>query len=170
VARRGANGTIPTPKEKGEKMHFILTYQQANQIAAALRIFQAIQRHDASLREVLDDDQIEALIYAVYKGASPDVSVGYWHNQPDFDDEGEVNGHTLILNHELNPVFATCGGTTAADLALATAAPDLLEALQIWARYAKSNNWQDNDHYDTNGTGWITLTERAIARATGAPD
>ena len=162
-------------------MHFILTYQQANQIAAALRIFRAIRHHDASLREVngtqggiateaLDDDQIEALINAVYKGASPDVSVGYWHNQPDFDDEGEVNGHTLILNHELNPVFATCGGTTAADLALATAAPDLLEALQIWARYAKSNNWQDNDHHDTNGTGWITLSERAIARATGAPD
>ncbi len=49
------------------------------------------------------------------------------------------------------------------------AAPELLAALEIWARYAESNGWTDADHHDGDPatTGWITRTRAAIARAKG---
>ncbi|MCA2969007.1 MAG: hypothetical protein INH43_10870 [Acidobacteriaceae bacterium] len=52
---------------------------------------------------------------------------------------------------------------------LLAAAPELLAALEIWARYAESNGWTDADHHDGDPatTGWITRTRAAIARAKG---
>ena len=125
-----------------------VTHQQANQIAAALRIFQALRQTGEGFREVdgqhvpiadmehfeetepLADEEIEQMIDKAYEGANTKPRVSLWHNQPDFDDEGELNGHTLIVNDNGNPVLVTCEGTKAADLVLATAAPALRNALQ----------------------------------------
>ena len=54
---------------------------------------------------------------------------------------------------------------------LLAAAPELLAALEIWARYAERNGWTDAEHHDGDPatTGWITRTRAAIVRAKGRP-
>jgi hypothetical protein len=45
---------------------------------------------------------------------------------------------------------------------------ELLAALQRWQQCAENNGWTDADHHDADGTGWITSTNSAIAKARGA--
>jgi hypothetical protein len=143
-----------------------VTHQQANQIAAALRIFQALRQTGEGFREVdgqhvtiaemehfeetepLADEEIEQMIDKAYEGANTKPRVGLWHNRPDFDDEGELNGHTLIVDNDDNPVLVTCAGTKAVDLAKATAAPALLNALKALVKVvdevSNRSGWPDN--------------------------
>ncbi|MCA2967472.1 MAG: hypothetical protein INH43_03025 [Acidobacteriaceae bacterium] len=60
---------------------------------------------------------------------------------------------------------------TSRNARLIAAAPELLAALEIWARYAERNGWTDAEHHDGDPatTGWITRTRAAIARAKGRP-
>ena len=37
------------------------------------------------------------------------------------------------------------------------------EALTRWRDFARANGWTDADHHDADGTGWITMTEKALA-------
>lgn len=50
---------------------------------------------------------------------------------------------------------------------LIAAAPDLLAALRRWDTFAKDNCYADKDFHDSDGTGWITATRNAIAKAEG---
>lgn len=92
-----------------------------------------------------------------------------WLNAPDFDDDCELNGHTLITDVHYNPILVTCAGTKPEDLALATAAPLLHDALKLWAEYAANNGWKDQDFHDGDPSvnGWITKTQQALAAAKG---
>lgn len=48
---------------------------------------------------------------------------------------------------------------------LVMASPDLYAALKRWQTFARNNGWTDADHHDADGTGWITATDAAIAKA-----
>ena len=92
-----------------------------------------------------------------------------WRNAPDFDDDCEPSGHTLITDAQYNPILVTCAGTKPSDLALATAAPLLRDALKLWAWFAANNGWTDQDFHDGDPSvnGWITKTQQALAAAEG---
>lgn len=97
----------------------------------------------------------------------------------------ELAQHRRAVDDGTIPVFADdtavaclivyCGpngakdeATQEANAALIAAAPDLLAALETWARYAKNNGWTDEEHNDGDpANGWITRTNAAISRAKG---
>lgn len=47
---------------------------------------------------------------------------------------------------------------------------NLLAALKRWETYAANNLWTDADFHDADGTGWISETRTAVARAEGRAD
>lgn len=58
--------------------------------------------------------------------------------------------------------------TNQANAALIAAAPELLAALEVWARFAVNNGWTDKDfHNGDPSNGWISQTKAAIAKARG---
>lgn len=54
-----------------------------------------------------------------------------------------------------------------ANAALIAAAPDLLDELERWSKFAADNGWTDADFHDADRTGWISTTLAAIAKAKG---
>ncbi len=54
-----------------------------------------------------------------------------------------------------------------ANARLMAAAPELLNALKVWAKFARDNGWTDAEFNsgDPAVNGWITMTDSAIKKA-----